>query len=353
MSIFETMMGVQLVGHGGPEMLVWNQAIPMPVPGPGEALMRVLAAGVNNTDINTRIGWYSKQVSGPTEAVKAGENVENGGWAGALQFPLIQGGDMCGEVVALGEGVSDTRIGSRVICACCQPVPTTDEPVKINVIGSEYDGAFAEYCVVPADQLFDVSASPLSDIEIGAMPCAFGTAMGLLMRAGVVAGDRVLVTGASGGVGMAAVMIAKLKGAVVTGVSSAAKAESVREAGADDVIGRTDKPDVQGYSVVIDLVGGDGWGALIDALKPGGCYAVAGAIGGPIVTADLRTIYLNDLSIFGCTYQSREVFGVLVDLINAGSLRPLVSKTYPLRDIAVAQADFVSKRYPGKLVLIP
>lgn len=353
MSISETMKGVQLVGHGGPEMLVWNEAIPMPRPGPGEALMRVLAAGVNNTDINTRIGWYSKSVTGATDAVGQEDGIEDGGWAGALPFPLVQGGDMCGEVVSLGDGVAGLSIGDRVICACCQPVPTEDEPVKIRVIGSEFDGAFAEYCVVPADQLFDVTGSPLSDVEIGAMPCAFGTAMGLLMRAGVVAGDRVLVTGASGGVGMAAVMIAKLKGACVTGVSSQSKAEQVIAAGADQVISRDDVPEAQSQTVVIDLVGGSGWGVLIDALKPGGRYAVAGAIGGPIIEADLRTIYLNDLIIFGCTYQSKEVFQALVELINAGQLRPLVSKTYPLNDIARAQEDFTSKRYPGKLVLIP
>ncbi len=347
------MAGVQLVEHGGPEMLVWNPAIPVPAPGPGEALIKVLAAGVNNTDINTRIGWYSKSVTGPTDAVGNEDRIEDGGWAGALPFPLIQGGDMCGEVMALGHEGSAIAIGARVICPTNQPVSTQAEPVKIRVIGSEYNGAFAQYCVVPVDQLYDVTASPLSDVEIGAMPCAFGTAMGLLMRAGVSIGDHVLVTGASGGVGMAAVMIAKLMGAEVTGVSSASKAADVQRAGADQVIGRDQVPAAQAYTVVIDLVGGAGWGALIDALKPGGRYAVAGAIGGPMVEADLRSIYLNDLTIFGCTHQSKEVFAALVDLINQGALRPLISKTYPLKDIATAQADFTSKRYPGKLVLIP
>ena len=92
---------------------------------------------------------------------------------------------------------------------------------------------------------------------------------------------------------------------------------------------------------------------LIEALKPGGRYAVSGAIAGPIVEADLRTIYLNDLTICGCTYTAPQVFARLVELINAGTVRPLVSKTYPLRDIAIAQADFGAKRYPGKLVLLP
>ena len=104
---------------------------------------------------------------------------------------------------------------------------------------------------------------------------------------------------------------------------------------------------------MIDVVGGPGWMALIDSLRPGGHYAVSGAIAGPIVEADLRRIYLRDITLHGCTYQPPEVFAALVDMINAGQVRPLVSKTYPLREIGAAQADFMSKTYPGKLVLIP
>lgn len=347
------MSGVELTGHGGPEKLVWRDDLPVPEPTHGEVLVRVLAAGVNNTDINTRIGWYSKTVTGATNEALSGDDVEQGGWSGGLRFPLIQGGDLCGEVVESGPGVTGFSPGMRVTCPINQPVPTKDNPLAINVLGSEFNGAFAQYCVVPADQLFDVSASPLSDIEIGAIPCAFGTAMGMLMRADVGADDRVLVTGASGGVGMAAVMIAKIKGAQVTAMTAPAKVAAVKAAGADDVIGRDDKPDAGAYSVVIDLVGGDGWAGLIDALKPGGRYAVAGAIAGPMVTADLRSIYLNDITIFGCTYQSPAVFAALVDLMIAGDLKPLVSQTYPLKDIVRAQGDFTSKRYAGKLVLIP
>jgi alcohol dehydrogenase len=351
MTIPATMRGVQLTGHGGPEKLVWNDAIPTPRPGPGEALVRVLAAGVNNTDINTRIGWYSKDVSGATGAVD--QEVESGGWAGALRFPLIQGGDLCGEVVALGAGVANVAPGMRVTCPTNQPNPTPEAPTAISVIGSEFDGAFAQYCVVPAAQLHDVSASPLSDAEIAALPCAHGTALNLLTRAGVGPGDRVLVTGASGGVGLAAVALAKLKGAHVTGMASPAKQDAVRAAGADATLARGETPEPGAFTVVIDVVGGDGWGGVIDALVPGGRYAVSGAIAGPMVEADLRTLYLNDLTLYGCTYQPPEVFAELVALINAGRVRPLVSRTYPLAEIAAAQADFMAKTYPGKLVLIP
>ncbi len=353
MTMPDAMKGVQLLGHGGPEKLVWNDAIPTPRPGPGEALVRVLAAGVNNTDINTRVGWYAKEVTDSTEDVDPDAGVEAGGWSGALPFPLIQGGDLCGEVVALGEAVSNLAIGMRVTCPTNQPNPTVEAPTRFQAIGSEFDGAFAQYCTVPSAQLHDVSNSPLTDVEIAAIPCAHGTAFNLLSRAGVGEGDNLLVTGASGGVGLAAVELAKLRGARVTGLASAAKRDAVVAAGADAVLERGETPEARAYSAVVDVVGGAGWPGIVDALAPGGRYATSGAIAGPIVQADLRTIYLNDLTIYGCSFTPREVFAELVELVNAGHVRPLVSKTYPLAEIASAQEDFASKRYPGKLVLIP
>jgi alcohol dehydrogenase len=336
------MSGVVLTRHGGPDALAWRDDLAVPVPGPGQVLVRVLAAGVNNTDIATREGWYARDGTG-----------EGGGWAGAIVFPRIQGGDLCGRVVALGPGVAAPAVGRRVTAPINLPRPTPANPVGFIALGSEIDGAFAQFCRMEAEDLHDVSASPLSDVEIGAMPCAFGTALNLLDRAGVVEGQRVLVTGASGGVGLAAVQLAAVRGAQVTGIAAGAKADAVRAAGAADVIGRDALPEAAAFDAVVDLVGGPGWAALIRALKAGGHYAVAGAIAGPVVAADLRDIYLRDITLHGCTYQPRETFRRLVALINAGSVRPLVSATYPLADIARAQADFVAKRYPGKLVLIP
>lgn len=335
-----TMSGVQLISHGGPEALLWRDDIPVPRPGAGGVLVRVLAAGVNMTDINTRVGWYGQ-----------GEG-RAAGWAGEMAFPRIQGGDLCGRVVALGDGVDDVAIGARVTCSTCQPEPTVSNPMAIAVIGSEFDGAFAQYCVVPARYLYDVSASPLSDIEIGAMPCAYGTALNLISRTNVAVDERVLITGASGGVGLAAVQLALLRGAEVTGQCSHAKSQSVRAAGAV-VLDRAAKPKYRGFDVVIDIVGGEGFQDRLEALRPGGRYATSGAVAGPMVRGDLRTVYLNDLTLLGCTNQPREVFAGLVTIINAARLRPVVSQAYPLRDIASAQADLVAGRYPGKLVLIP
>lgn len=353
MSLPTTMKGVQLTGHGGPEKLLWNEAIPVPQPGPGEVLVKVLAAGVNNTDINTRIGWYSKDITDSTEDVDTDADVEGGGWSGALEFPLIQGADVCGEVVRLGSNVTNVAEGMRVTCPTNQPNPTSEAPTRFVAIGSEYNGAFAQYCSIPANQLHDVSSAPLTDVEIAALPCAYGTAFNLVSRSGVGPNDQVLITGASGGVGLAAVQLAKLKGAHVTGIASSKKHAAVKDAGADLLLDRDEVPAEHSFTVVIDVVGGSGWSGIINTLKPAGRYATSGAIAGPVIEADLRTIYLNDLTIFGCSYTPHEVFAELVALINAGRVKPLISKTYPLAEIAAAQEDFATKNYPGKLVLIP
>jgi NADPH:quinone reductase-like Zn-dependent oxidoreductase len=339
MTLPATMSGVHLTRHGGPEALVWRDDLPAPRPGPGEVLVRVLAAGVNMTDINTRLGWYG------------GEGFA-AGWAGEMAFPRIQGSDLCGRVVAVGEAVEGLALGARVVCPTNQHEPTAENPIHFLSIGSEFDGAFAQYCLVRARHLHDVSASALTDIEIGAMPCAYGTAHNLLSRAQVAVAERVLVTGASGGVGLAAVQLALLRGAEVTAQCSPAKSAPLRSMGAV-ILPRDSAPPVRRFDVVIDVVGGEGWQDRLDALRPGGRYATSGAVAGPMVRGDLRRIYLNDLTVFGATHQPREVFAGLVTVINAARIRPVVSKTYPLRDIAQAQADLATGRYPGKLVLIP
>jgi NADPH:quinone reductase-like Zn-dependent oxidoreductase len=338
MTLPQTMSGMQLTGHGGPEMLVWREDLPVPRPGPGEVLVRVLAAGVNMTDLNTRLGWYGEGRAA--------------GWAGEMAFPRIQGADLCGRIVALGDGVTDLPMGARVICPTNQHEPTEANPIHFVSIGSEFDGAFAQYCLLKARHLHDVSASPLTDIEIGAMPCAYGTAHNLLSRAKVAVGERVLVTGASGGVGLAAVQLALLRGAEVTAQCSLSKSAPLQAMGAR-LLSRETTPRARSFDVVIDIVGGDGFQDRLDALAPGGRYATSGAVGGPLVKGDLRRIYLNDLTVYGATHQPREVFAGLVTLINTARLRPVVSQTYPMRDMARAQADLAAGRYPGKLVLVP
>ena len=104
---------------------------------------------------------------------------------------------------------------------------------------------------------------------------------------------------------------------------------------------------------MVDLVSGENWGQLLEILKPGGRYATAGAIGGPLVNLDVRTLYLKDLTFYGCTYQPVKVFKNLIKYIEKGEIKPLVAKTYPLKEIRKAQEDFLLKKHVGKLVLLP
>lgn len=337
MTLPATMAAVLLTGHGGLDKLAYREDVKVPSPGPGEVLIRVGAAGVNNTDLNTRIGWY-----------------EDGGWSGALAFPRIQGADVCGRIVAVGDGVAAARIGERVLVQSC--LASLHHDSTDVWLGSERDGGFAQYVAAPSADSHAVD-SPLSDAELASFPCAYGTAENLLTRAGVVAGEQVLITGATGGVGSAAVQLARLRGADVTAVAAASKHAECLALGAQRVIAR-DAPKLapltaSSIDVVIDVVGGPSWPDLLHVLKPRGRYAVSGAIAGHMVPLDLRTLYLKDLSFFGCTSQSADVFRSLLRAIESGGIRPLVARTYSLREIAAAQEDFAAKRHVGKLVLIP
>ncbi len=360
MTIPDKMSAVLLTGHGGIEKLEYRTDVPVPQPGHGEVLIQVTAAGVNNTDINTRIGWYSKAVNEDTNAGGAGgfASVDNddASWSGIpLSFPRIQGADACGYIVATGEGVDRARIGERVIVQSIMLSPHDSRPFECSTFGSECDGGFAQFAVAPAKETHAIK-SDLSDVELAAMPCAFSTAEGMMHRAGVGA-ERVMITGASGGVGSAAIQLAKRRGATVVAVCSAAKAADVKAIGADEVVDRNaDLLKELGESsmdVVVDLVAGEQWPTFLDLLRRGGKYVTAGAIAGPIAQIDVRTLYLKDLTLYGCTYQDEAVFKNLVSYIEAGEIRPVVAGTYPLADIAIAQADFLSKQHTGKLVLIP
>ncbi|MDE0705983.1 MAG: alcohol dehydrogenase family protein [Rhodospirillaceae bacterium] len=354
------MAAVQLVGHGGLDKLHYRTDVPVPAPGPGEVLIEVAAAGVNNTDINTRIGWYSKSVGDATDAGGAGGfdevDAADAGWSGAaLAFPRIQGADCCGRIVGTGEGVDRNRIGERVIVRSMMRSPVGHRPFECWTFGSECDGAFAQYAAAPAAEAYRVDCD-WTDAELASIPCAYSTAENLLHRASVGA-ERVLVTGASGGVGSAAVQLAKRRGAHVVAVAGGAKADTLRAIGADEVVDRrADLAAAVGRDSVdaaIDLVAGPSWPGLLDILRRGGRYATAGAIAGPLVALDVRTLYLKDLTLLGCTFQEDAVFENLVAYIEHGEIRPLVAKTFPLRDIRRAQEEFLAKTFVGKLVLIP
>jgi NADPH:quinone reductase-like Zn-dependent oxidoreductase len=342
------MRAVLLRGHGDIHMLSVRDDVPVPRPARGEVLVQVMAAGVNNTDIAVRTGWYSGSVQRGTEPAAAL-------WTGSgMAFPRIQGADACGYIVATGEGVDPSRIGERVLVEPIFRYRLPDGGEQFDYFGSECDGAFAEYTLAPSVHAHRVR-SMLTDAQLACFPCAWSAAENMIQRARVSAGDRVLVTAASGGVGSAALQLARRRGAEVIAVASYAKAPELAAMGFEHVIHRESDPlkvlGPDSLDVVIDSAGGPAMKSILQGLSRGGRYAVAGAIAGAEVGIDLRTVYLKDLSILGCTVFPAGLFADLVGYIERGELRPLLAAEYPLEDIAIAQEAFLRKAHIGKIVL--
>ena len=330
-------------GHGGPETIVIRHDWPVPVPQSGEALVRVTAAGINNTDLWSRQGSYGTAAD-PDAVV---------GWRGVpLDFPRIQGGDIAGVVVGVGDCVDESWLGRTVIV---DPAAEYSEGYPSAIVGSEVDGGFAEYHVSPVARLHDVTDSPLSDDQLACLPIAYATAFGMVERAECRAGERVLVTGASGGVGLAAVQIAASRGCEVIAYTSEEKATTVARCGAAEVVvrGRDRLEDLPEVSVVLDVVGGDEFPTVFGRLGDGGRLATVGAIAGPVVKLDLRRLYLRNRRLIGSTMHTPELFADLVQLARAGAVDPLVAATYPLAEIGAAQSRFEKKDFVGKLILVP
>ncbi|PWQ99699.1 alcohol dehydrogenase [Leucothrix pacifica] len=351
------MKAIITTGNGGYDKLEYRD-VPVPTLRSGEVLLKVLGAGVNNTEINTRLGWYSSSVTDSTEALSGSDEKEtlaDGGWNEKTPFPFIQGTDCCGEVVEYTDDVNHLSIGKRVLVRSCMRLIGYDSLENIWM-ASDFDGAFAQYVRVPASEVFVVD-SDWSDVELATIPCAYGTAENMVHRCEVTANDRVLVTGASGGVGSALVQLVKRRGATVIAVAGDSKLDAVKALGADQVISRNaDLIEALGESsvdVVIDNVAGDNFGAMMKLLSRGGRYASSGAIAGPMVTLDARDFYLKDLRLIGCTSWDEPVFPNLIGYIERGEIKPLVAQTFELKDIALAQQEFEKKAHVGKFVLVP
>jgi len=226
-------------------------------------------------------------------------DAEDSAWSGqALEFPRIQGIDVCGEIVATGANVSGSRIGERVIVVPMQRSPVADQSHAAWTLGADGDGGFAQYVVTNSVEAFAID-SGCSDVELASFPCSWSTAENLIEHAAVSDGDTVLITGASGGVGSAAIQLARRRGASVIAVAGAAKHELLLTLGANQVVPRSE----------------------------------------PL--ADHRTL------------QEPSIFAALVGYIEREEIKPVVSATYPLRDIVQAQKDFLTKQHVGKLVLLP
>ena len=359
-----TMEAYVLKRHGGFDALDFHKDWPVPTPSEDQVLIKVGACGLNNTDINTRTGWYSKAV---TEATTGGAydtvDQEDPSWGGApLAFPRIQGADICGHVVATGKDADPALIGKRVMADCWLrdwSAPMNRE--STGYFGSECDGGYAQYTVIDHRNISAVD-SPLSDAELATFSCSYTTAEGMLTRANVGADDTVLVTGASGGVGSALIQLAKRRGARVVGLASEAKHADLAALGADALLSRApnnlksalrDAIGQESVTVVADIVGGPVFGALLDVLARGGRYTCSGAIAGPIVDLDLRTLYLKDLTFTGSTVIPPHIFHDLIGYIERGEIKPVLAKTYPLSDLKQAQQTFIDKKHIGNIAVIP
>jgi len=362
MTIPATMRACVLTGHGGMDKLVHHRHWPVPDPTENQVLIKVSACGMNNTDINTRSGWYSKAV---TEATTGGAythvDEEDPTWGGSsIVFPRIQGADVCGHIVAVGQKVRSVQTGQRVITD--NWLRNWDDPLNkesIGYFGSECDGGYAEYTVIDHRNVCAIDSN-LTDAELATFSCSYTTAEGMLSRAQVNSSDTVLITGASGGVGSALIQLAKRRGATVVGLASESKHDALTKLGADALLPRNPQ-DIRStlresigsdqVTVVADIVGGDSFSELLGVLKRGGRYTCSGAIAGPIVEMDLRTFYLHDLTLTGSTIVPPEIFTNLVKYIERRELQPVLAACYPLSDFHTAQQAFIDKKHSGNIVV--
>lgn len=337
--------------HGGPDALEVRN-VTAPTPGAGEVLVAVRAAGVNNTDIWTREGAYG--LAGDPEAPAGWRHVP-------IATPRIQGADVCGVVEAVGPDGDAALVGRRVIIDPARYDGAGVDAQPDDILGSERDGGFAELVVAREAEVHDVTASPLDDTELAALPIAYGTAMGMLDRARAVPGERLVATGASGGVGLALVQLGAAIGLDVIAVSTEDKAELLLEQGARAVVDRRSPSIAEEVrrtaggpvEVVADVVGGSLFSVWPTVLSRRGRIVVAGAIAGPVVRLDLRLLYLEQREIIGSTMHTRPQFERLAGLARAGSLSPVVARRFPLERIHDAQEALRAPETVGKIVIEP
>jgi NADPH:quinone reductase-like Zn-dependent oxidoreductase len=366
-SVPTTMAAMLLTGHGDVEKLQYHQDVATPKPKAGEVLVQVTATAKNNTDRKAREGLYPTKDKGDVTSFAMGGSP-------TLTFPRIQGADVAGRIVAVGEGVDAERLGQRGLIDFNI---YADERRNINLTPDYYghgaDGGFAEYIAVPADQFYHIPNPELHDAELASMGmCSYQTAYHMMTAAQVSAGERVLVSGASGGVGTALIQLCRIVGAIPYAVSQLDKADALKALGAEAVIDRGDLPTFvdrvlettggKPIDAVMDLVGGEMTNLFIDTMivdmQGRNSYprlSIAGASGGNLSEIMWTRVYLYQVQIFGVSHGTREEAEQLVAWIRSGELKPVLHAAFKLSDLHTAERYFVNRgsNYLGKIVLVP
>ena len=332
--------------HGGPDVLEYTD-FPAPEPQPGNVLVRLHAAALNRMDVMVRIGWPGLK----------------------LDLPHINGADGAGEVAVLGEAVDGFEVGDPVVinpnlgCGKCEFCLAGRDNLCLDwhLLGETVRGTYAQFVAVPARQLYKLPAG-LDYHQAAAAALVYQTAWhSLMVRGNLQKDEMVLIVGAGGGVNTASVQIAKYIGAKVLVVGSdAKKLEKARSIGADILIDRSRESDWskaaflatkrRGMDVVVDNVGTTFMHSL-RSLRKGGRLLTVGNSGGSKFEIDNRFIFARHLSIIGSTMSTRAEFAEVMDLIVAGKLKPILDRTYPLRDAAAAQERLWRNENFGKITL--
>ena len=334
--------------HGGPEKVQIEHVLKPEIEGPDDVIVRVRACALNRLDLFVRRG-----VRGPGLR--------------PIHLPRITGVDVTGEVAEVGSEVRDWRAGDRVVvysslsCGTCEECERGEDSMcrHYKIFGEDTDGGLAEFCRIHAGGL-EPLPDHLSFTQGAALPVAYTTAWRGLKVAGLQPTDRVLVLGASGGVGSAAVQLARRVGAYVFAVtSSQEKAEQLRSLGAYP-IDRTQEnfenavqtqTGGRGVDIIINPVGGDTWRRAVRSLAVGGRMSICGATAGDSPDMSIREIYQSHRQILGAPMGSRQDFRTVLDLLARGEIKPVVGAVMPLEEIAEAHRRLEGGEVFGKLVI--
>ena len=345
------MRAVVVHRHGGPEVLSYEEA-PRPEPGPGEALIRVRATSLNRLDL-----WARSGPPGPVYPWKE------------PHFPIISGSDCAGEVAAVGPGVGDVRPGDRVVlypslfCGSCDYCRAGEQTMCLDyhIFGEHTAGAMAEYAVAPAGNLLPLPGH-VPFAAAAAMPVAFTTAWRMLMTAARLrAGESVLVLGVGGGVGSAALVLARRTGATVfAAASTPERRRKAEEHGAGATVDSRgpfsaavlERTNGRGVDVVVDPLGAT-WPESIRSLARGGRLVVCGATAGNRPEIDIRELYQRHRRILGAPMGNWRDFTGVMGLFVAGEIAPIVDRVFPLAEAGDAHRRAESGESFGKVVLTP